>query len=184
MAKTRGDTGQVTVRFTATSEERERTTRARLERGGPAAATAARVFPVLMLAFAAALLALVGYASARGVIPARLAAGMAGFTLLLAAPAVVFAVPALRRRVLFRETGEETLTVGRDGVAWTPAAGVPVELPWAEVESVEEHLGVLLFVPRRGVAVAVPRRALDGARGYDRVREAARRHLGPRARFE
>ena len=184
MAKTRGGAGEVTVRFTATSEERERMTWARLERGGPAAATAARVFPVLMLAFAAALLALIGYAAARGGVPARLAAGMAGFTLLLAAPAVVFAVPALRRRTIFREGGEETLVVGAGGVTWTPHAGAPVELPWEEVEAVEERQGVLLFVPRRGVAVAVPRRALEAARSHERVREAARRHLGARARFE
>lgn len=182
MAKTRGGAGEVTVRFTATSEERERMTRARLERGGPAAATAARVFPLLMVTFAAVLLALIGLGASGGAVPPRLAAGMAGFTLLLAAPAVVFAVPALRRRTIFRVTGEETLTVGREGVAWTPHAGTPVELPWGEVEAVEERDGVLLFVPRRGVAVAVPRRALDGAR-HERVREAALRHLGARARF-
>jgi len=178
MAKARTD-ARVTLRFTPTPDERERILQARLDRVG---GRVARVFPLLVITPAVVVLALLGARLAGGGAVSRVETGMAAATLLIALPMLLFSVPALRRRTLFRRTGEETVALGGGGVAWTPAVGVPVELGWAELTAVEERLGVVLFVPRQGVAIAVPRRALEGLAG-ERVREIARRHLGERARI-
>lgn len=172
---------RLTLRYTPTAEERERIFQARLERAGGRLSSA---IPFLVLVPALGVLAfLVGQAVAGG--PGRaVALGMAGVVLLITLPMLVFIVPPLRRRAFARKPVEETLVVTGEGVAWRPAEGASVELGWGEVVEVEERRGVVLFVPARGVAVAVPRRAVDHeARGLDRLREIARARVGERARI-
>lgn len=182
MAKTRGGAGGTKVRFTPTAEERERIFMARLERAGAVYVRFARLLPLLMGA-----LGLLAVALAASVLPGsspgRLMAGMAMLVVLVLAPVLVVGVPALRRKVVFRGGGEETVAVDGGGVEWETAERGRVAVRWSDMEAVEERGGVLLFVPRRGVEIAVPTRALDDGRTLDRLRETARRHLGGRARL-
>lgn len=181
MAKTRGGAGTVKVRFTPTAEERERVFMARLERAGAVYARFARLLPMLMGA-----LGLLAIALAVSVLPGessgRLMAGMAVLVVLVVAPVLVVGVPSLRRRIVFRGEGEETVSVDGGGVEWVTEARGKVVVRWSAMEAVEERGGVLLFVPRHGVDVAIPLRAID-ERTRERLRETARRHLGERARL-
>lgn len=182
MAKTERGAGRVTLRFTPTAEERERVFLARLEAAGAVYARFARLLPVLVVG-----MGIVALALAADVLPglsgSRLAAAIGVLAVLIIGPILVLTVPALRRRVVFRGGGEETLDAGADGVAWETAAGGRVEHRWAEIAAVEERGGVLLFIPRQGVAVAVPARAAEDAETRERLRTLARRRLGERARL-
>lgn len=182
MAKTRGGAGTVKVRFTPTAEEREAVFMARLERAGAVYARFARFLPVLMGALGLLAIAL-ALSVLPGASPGRLMAGMAVLVVLVLAPVLVVGVPALRRRVVFRGGGEETVSVDGGGVEWETAERGRLVVRWSDMEAVEERGGVLFFVPRRGVEIAIPVRAVDDGRTLARLRETARRHLGERARL-
>jgi hypothetical protein len=182
MAKTERGAGSVTLRFTPTAAERERIFLARLEAAGAIYARFARLLPVLVVG-----MGIVALALAADVLPGlsgrRLAGAIAILGLLVIVPMLVLTVPPLRRRVVFRGGGEETLHVGGDGVAWEMAGRPREEHRWADIAAVEEHGGVLLFIPRHGVAVGVPARAAEDAETRERLRTLARRRLGERARL-